>query len=444
MINTRPVKPTKTIFDQFPDPQGIKIQKIPLENLYITHIGHKDEIQEITICQKKIDENGKTYFLELITKNKYTTSSDDDIYISKVQTFLSILNSNNQEELKIILRNGYITTDNLINIYNILNEDQTYETKYYSRGDGPVYYDCPSFLNRYKEDNHIPEKNDENLANLVINLTTNHKIIILNGNDGIGKSTMLNKLNNFIKKQSSYFTKTELWKINYDELISQTIYLKHISSRIKNTFKFLSNQPPSILFIDDVDFDNIQFLKFIEEHHTNKTKLVLIPKKRINENTLNQDKYRVIEINPPQIETQRQILKNKIKELKEKTKKDLKLIPDEEEELITILLNTSNTNSINNNFDKNPSLSIKILENAFKAATAYNQAQVYVFNFLYAMCLDNVKIAKDAQEEAIKSIDALSTKVKKRHEEEKIQRENKKRPIKEKIKRLFKPGDKYV
>ena len=73
----------------FPDPKGTKVQKISLENLYITHIGRKNEIQEITLCQKKIDEKGKTYFLELITKNKYTTSKDSDIYVSKIQTLSS-------------------------------------------------------------------------------------------------------------------------------------------------------------------------------------------------------------------------------------------------------------------------------------------------------------------------------------------------------------------
>lgn len=419
-----------------PDPKGTKVQKIPLENLYITHIGRKNEIQEITLCQKKIDENGKTYFLELITKNKYTTSKDSDIYISKIQTFLSILNNHShQTEFKTILKNGYITTDDIVDIYSILNEDHEYETKYYSRGDGPVYHDCPIFLNRYKDDKYIPEKDDENIANLVIKLTTSSKIIVLNGNEGTGKSTLLNKLNDFIKKQSSYFPKNELWKIDYNELINGTISLKHLSSRIKNTFKFLSNQPPSILFIDDVDFNNKYFLKYIEEFNTNKkTKLVLIPKKKINENDLNQSIYNIIEIKPPKEETQRKIIHEAIKREKEKTKKNLNLSETEEEELITILLNTDKTNSLNNNHDSNPTLAKKILENAFKIASAYHQSEVYLHNFYYAMCLDNINIAHDATERTIKEIDELSKKVDQRKKDDETSKTKK---ISYRLKNIF-------
>ena len=98
-------KKPKPIFDQFPDPKGVKIEKTPLENIFITYLGNEDEILDITLCQKKIDESGKTYYLELITKNKYTTTRNSDIYISKIQTFLSILNNHNhQKELKTILK----------------------------------------------------------------------------------------------------------------------------------------------------------------------------------------------------------------------------------------------------------------------------------------------------------------------------------------------------
>ena len=437
MSNQNPIPKTKSpAFSGFPDPKGIKIQKIPLENLYIAHIGQKNDIQEITLCQKKIDENGQTYYLELITKNKYTTSRNSDIYISKIQTFLSILNNpSHQHEFKTILKNGYITPDEIVEIYNMLNEDPEYDTKYYSRGDGPVYHDCPIFLNRYKNDKYIPEKEDENIANLVIKLTTSSKIIVLNGNEGTGKSTTLNKLNDFIKKQSSYFQKTELWKIEYPDLMYGTISLKHISSRIQKVFKFLSNQPPAILFIDDVDFKDKHFLRYIEKFYTNKnTKLVLIPKEKIDEKDLNQNLYSIIEIKPPKEETQRKIIEETIKREKEKTKKNLDLTKEEEEELITILLDTDKTNSLNNNYDSNPTLAKKIIENTFKAASAYYQSEVYLHNFYYAMCLDNIKMAHDAVERTINRINELSKKVDERKQQEK---ENKHNPVKEKFKRLL-------
>ena len=425
-----------TVSSSFPDPKGIKIQKFPLENLYIAYVGQKNDIQEITLCQKKIDENGQTYYLELITKNKYTTTRNSDIYISKIQTFLSILNNHNhQKELKTILKNGYITSDDIVDIYSMLNEDHEYDTKYYSRGDGPVYQNCPIFLNRYKNNEYIPEKDDENIANLVIKLTTSSKIIVLNGKEGTGKSTILNKLNDFIKKQSSYFPKTELWKIDYQDFMYGTLSLKHIYSRIQKLFKFLDNQPPAILFIDDVDFKNKDFLRYIEEFYTNrKTKLVLIPKDKIDEKDLNQNLYGIIEVKPPKEETQRKIIQDTIRREKEKTKKNLNLTTDEEEELITILLDADKTNSLNNSYDSNPTLAKKIIENTFKTASAYYQSEVYLHNFYYAMCLDNIKMAHDSVDKTINRINELSKKVDERKQQEK---ENKPTPIKGKFKRLL-------
>ena len=164
------------------------------------------------------------------------------------------------------------------------------------------------------------------------------------------------------------------------------------------------------------------------------TKLVLIPKEKIDENDLNQNLYSIIEIKPPKEETKRKIIQEAIKREKEKTKKDLDLTKDEEEELITILLDTDKTNSLNNNYDSNPTLAKKIIENTFKAASAYYQSEVYLYNFYYAMCLDNIKMAHDAVERTINRINELSKKVDERKQQEK---ENKHNPVKEKFKRLL-------
>ena len=71
---------------QWPDPRGVKIEKTPIENIYITYLGNDDELLDITLSQKKIDENGNTYYIELITKNKYSTLQTEPIYILKINT----------------------------------------------------------------------------------------------------------------------------------------------------------------------------------------------------------------------------------------------------------------------------------------------------------------------------------------------------------------------
>lgn len=439
----QPLKKEERIFPELPDQKGIKIEKVLIENLFIVYLGTDNGIDEIVLCQKKVNTNNQTIFHELISGNNYQISSEVQPQILKAQTLLSALNieaySKSKENLKTILKQGYLTIEDIITINSLLNEDHAYETEYYSRGNGPVYYDCPTFLKRYKNSKCVMEKDDDNLKQLILKLTTSYKIPILNGDKGIGKSTFINKLNYFIIHQSSYFTNKELWKINYQDLIKNTITTKHIENRIKKTLKFLEKQPDSILFIDDVDFDDNLFIQKIKENGlSSKTKIVLIPKNKINEDSVDQDTFTVINSTHQKENTQRQIIKDYIKDLKIKTKMSLNFQPDEEEELITILLNSSKTNSLNNNYDNNPKLAKMLLEDTFKVASAYHQNEVFLYNFQYAIFSDNLKIAKDALEDTYKSLNLLETKVNARKKEE----ENKKKPVTEKIKNLFKKRNK--
>lgn len=441
IINTAPpplpgefqTKKPKQIFDQFPDPKGTKIEKVPIDNVFVTYLATEDEILDITLSQKKIDESGNTYYLELLTKNKYTTLKEDKIYVLKINTLLSLLCNMPKNQLTTTIKNGYLTKEDIIDIHSYLNQDHFYETKYYSRGDGPVYYDCPSFLERYKEHKCIMEKDDDNLSNLVIKLLTEEKIPVLSGDKGIGKTTLINKLNYFLRLNQSHFINKEIWKIDYNDLIEKVVTPKHIEDRIKNTFSFLKQQPESILFIDNVDMNDERFINSIKKYQNkSKTKLVLISKEKINADDLDKSIFSILNVTSQKDETLKQIIKNKIKELKETTKKDLNLNNEEEEVLVTILLNSNKTNSLNNNYDKNPILAIKILENAFKLATAYTQREVYLYNFYYALCLENIKLPKDAVERTIQNINELSSKVDERKQQEKI-----KKPLKEKIKSFF-------
>lgn len=427
---------------KWPDPKGVKIEKIPLENIYITYLGNNDELLDITLSQKKIDENGNTYYIELITKSKYTTSQTEPIYVLKMNTFLSLLNQTSDVNLKTIIKNGYLSPDDILVLHDFLNTDHHYLIKNYSRGDGPVWHNCPSFLERYKDQNCVAETDDENLTALVVKLLTENKITVLTGDKGIGKSTLINKLNYYIKKAPNHFIDKEIWKIDYNELIKNVLTTKNIEERIRKTFKFLLEQPNSILFIDNVNFENKKFINAIAKYQkSSKTKLVLISDEKIDENDLDKNVFSTITVTEQKEPTLRKIVKQKIKELKQNTNKDLNLNKQEEDELISILLNSNKTDSLNNNFDKNPILAITILENAFKLATGYNQKEVYLIDFYLALSLDNIKLPKDSIEKTIHKIDELSTKVNERKQQEKT-----KKTFKEKVKTFFKkqPGDKNV
>ena len=50
-INPRPTTLPKDYnqhkITKWPDPKGVKIEKIPLENIYITYLGNNDELLDI-------------------------------------------------------------------------------------------------------------------------------------------------------------------------------------------------------------------------------------------------------------------------------------------------------------------------------------------------------------------------------------------------------------
>ena len=91
------------LFSTFTDPKGKKNIDYPLKDIYALYIGNKEETIEVAICQKTIDENGNTIYIDLITNNEYDPTHPQEIYPTKFYRQLFLLQPNRQYYQKCVL-----------------------------------------------------------------------------------------------------------------------------------------------------------------------------------------------------------------------------------------------------------------------------------------------------------------------------------------------------
>lgn len=421
------------------------IEKYPLKDIYAVYIGNKNEIKEISICQKKKDENGKIIYYDLLTKKEYSAEekNENETTVLKDFSLLSIISkkegTKTATEEKII-ENGYLTDYDLSKLYISLNVDKEYEEKRFTLGNGPVYW-CPSFCNLITKTTHFFDDKDDTLIKLIINLTTSEKVPIISGKKGIGKSTIKNKINYYIKSSTNYLSKKEVWEIDYNDFKKNALTNKHIENRIKGIMKFIKKDQNTIFFIDNVDFSDVFFLNtIVKEFQNSNTKLILISSQELSEDNIDTNTFQFIEAVKPSPEIQRQILKSIFEENENllQTKSGLK--SEDINDIITILLDCDQSNCINQaDYDNNPKLGKIIIENAYKIAMAGQEKQTTTEHFIAALNLDNIKMDKQQKEKTIKKFIELKIKIDERKKEEKAETESdiEKDSIGFKIKRLF-------
>lgn len=400
----------------------------PIEDIFVGNIKEKDEISEYTILYKKKDDNGNITYQDLISRETYTQEElkENNIEIPRRTTLLTVINertgrfnSSLYKKIEECMKKGYITSEILVMINSELNKD----TYYYENWGEPYF--CKQI-----ENGCVYDKNDEALTKLLIVLTTSKKIPILTGDTGIGKTTYANKIFHFKTLQSSYFTSEKIYHANYEEGFRQRLTtIGQRKNRISKTFNTLRKD--TLLFIDDVDFNDHFFLNELAKNIENlKSKIVLISKNKINKENIDSNFFTLIEVPKQKEEIQNKVIENTITELEAKTTLSLNLDEEDKKELIKILLNTDQTNSINDTFDHNPNLAKVIVTNAFKLATAFQQDKVTLHNFIEALSLDNVNMAPDSKNNTTKSLNDLVEKVENRKEEE----EEKRRQLEEQAK----------
>ena len=404
---------TNEIIEELSDQKQIVY---PIEDIFVGNIKEKDEISEYTILYKKIDDNGNITYQDLISRETYTIEElkENNIEIPKRTTLLTIINerpgrfySSLYKKIEECMKKGYITSEILVMINSVLNKDTYYHE------DWGVPYFCKQIVNKC-----VFDKDDEVLTKLLIVLTTSKKIPILTGETGIGKTTYANKIFHFTTLQSSYFASEKIYHANYEEGFRQRLTtIGQRKDRVSKTFNTLRKE--TLLFIDDVDFNDQFFLNELAKNIGNLScKIVLISKNKINKENIDSNFFALIEVPKQKEEIQNKVIEDTITELETKTTLNLNIDKEDKQELIKILLNTDQTNSINDTFDHNPNLAKVIVTNAFKLATAFQQDKVTLHNFIEALSLDNVNIASDAKENTTKELNELIEKIEQRKKEE--------------------------
>jgi len=396
----------------FPDSNGIKIIKYPLNELYVVYIGtNSNEIHEITICKKKKDKDNNIFYEDLLTKSIYQTSSkQNEVIALKEFTLTSMLNEKDKIE---ILKKGFINNEELIDLYSSLNEDNEYHTKY------GIYYpvknsfmqkkeldNVPSFINDFKCTSSIIEDNEDSLATLIMSIKTNKKTTIIIGDKGSGKTQLIHKLYHYAHLNPISINKQDITTINYNNMLENTFTLKHIKNRINKTFDYLKETTRKILIIDDVNFTNNYFINtIIEESKKNNIKLILIAtnRKDLNTDELNENDFEIIKTSELKRKTKKLIIESWIEENYISLAKD-------KNEIISIILDCDETSSINDaDYIKNPLLGINILSNALTIANIENnlkepysiledifrippKTKLKPKHFIEALELDNIKM----------------------------------------------------
>lgn len=385
----------------------MEIIKHPINNIFVVYLGTKKEVQEISLCRKEKDKNGNTYYLDLLTDTTYPTSSnnENEIIGLKEFTLLGILKNTNYRNK--IIENKYLTNNDLLEIYDKLNEDSIYQ-------EFNVDYDEPPFIQSYFYDTNeiVWENQEEVISQIIISLKTSKKIIIISGESGIGKSTLKDKICAF-EDTNDNITDIEGWFVDYNEMLKNATTNLHVQNRINITINCIkqNKDEPMNLYIDDVDFSNTYFIKsIVEVTQKNNIPLILISSTKLDKSKFDDKIFKIIEIKELQDETKKEIFNNKLIET------DSFYLPLDipTDDLINILLECDKGNFMNQtNYTKNPKLGITIIENALYIAAAHSKESIEIDDFIDAFNQDNINMSQANKKTAIESLERLKTKTKK-------------------------------
>lgn len=394
------------LFDPFPNPRGKKKIEYPLKDLYAIYIGDDKDIIEIAICKKEIDENGNTYYHDLITKNNY--KNDDEIKPKKIFTLTSLLP---EERKNIVQQNGFITNFDLIDIYNDLNTDSEYETTTW-KYEG-VEYKAPIYAKTYQWIIPLLDEEENELTELIASIRTNPKPVVIYGDKGIGKTTLVDKLLYYAKNDSTYIDINKIFMMDYLEMLNKTKTIQHVKNRIKKSLEFLKNINCNLLVIDNIDMKDTFFLETLTTLSNDENiGLVLVASKK-KDIDLNNSNYQYIEVSEPKDEIKRNIFEFYLTQIEKEKKYKINYL---KEEIIDILIDLDKISSNNiTNITKNPKLGMQIIYNAFLIASSKNTKRkkdkiITKEEFVKALDQNNIKMDPKTKEKIKERFENLEEK----------------------------------
>jgi len=398
--------------------------KFNLNGLYVAEMSTKKSgtiySQETIICSCKKDSMGYPIYTDVLTKNKYRLRNDYHVndgenIVFSPRSLTSILK--NGEYKDTILKQGYLTKKQIVEIYNALNNETGYIVSKQEE-DKQIIADSCTILNnktfKYQPAIHL----EEELEKLMISLALNKKIALIVGNPGNGTTTLVEYLAFLIntRKCPEFLLQKNILEVNLPSLQRKSDKKNSIEDRIKAVIE-CAKKNNSILFIDEADEitlpqdeKNQNILAMLRyEAERNGLKIIVTSTKKRFEDIKNSSDFK----KQFDIITIHQLKEDEIKDIINRhiaihTKDDKIEVNKEYLPMIisTILEVTSNDNTIMKLPSENPGLAVSIVERSFAIAKV-KKSKTLDFDHISKALLDTKQLNPNKVEKTIRTLEEL-------------------------------------
>jgi len=397
-------------------------KKYELDDLFIVHVGIKSSgttyAKETIICKVKEDGMRHKLYKDIFTNNIYRLSNDyytniGDAVVFNPMSLISVFKPSKFKDK--LLEQGYATKQELISLYNALNDENGHviviEKLKLDEPNGIIV------LNKKAYPTPPAYFKDTELEALMISLALNKKITLITGENGIGKTSLMDQLAYLIQHNQvpDFLRKKAIFEINIPKLNTSKTK-KELEREIKNIIDY-AKAKEAILFLDDADqileanennINAIALLRFAAERENLKI-VATINKENLKQDTTIKNQFDIIEIKEPDETQLIEIAKKVFLDESKKTNIKIKLneINENFVDIITILIGSTYSSKINFITSiKNPGLLLQIITTSFAVAQSKN-AKYLEYSHLITALENNINLDKQQVSKAINILNEL-------------------------------------
>lgn len=408
----------------------ILTKKHPLDNLYIAEMSIKTsgtiKSRETIICHCEKDGYGRPIYTDLLTQNIYRLYTDyyaknGETIVFNPRSLMSALKNGTYKDN--LLNNGYITKEQLIQVYNALNDGIGFIESREDKKKQDLNETCSLLTNKSFTNEPIIHREDE-LERLMISLALNKKIALIVGNKGSGTTSLVEELAYLIQKgQVPDFLKNKsILEVNIPGL-KRKESKKKLENRIKAVID-AAKENNSIIFIDEADDivtpqketdENINIMAMLR-YAAEREGIKIIA-------TTNQTRYKefansldfkrqfdTIEINKLDDAKLRDIISLNIKNQSQNTNISLTEIQDYIPEITSLLLTaTSTNNTLMITTDENPGLVLSIIDKGFAIAKG-TKASILSLDHIQRSIIETKELDQNKRKKTTEYLETLKEK----------------------------------
>ena len=401
-----------------------------LNNIYVAYMGIKKSTEisriETIICRYKHDSYGHHAYTDILTGNKYHLWEDyhaekGENAIFHPKTLLSVLK--NGEYKNNIMNNGYVTREQIIEIYNALNnETGIIETKPQKQlPPSKEQPDSCTILNNKNYNNMSSPIRENELEKLMISLALNKKITLIVGNSGTGKTFLIDQLTYLIQqnKVPDFLKNKIILEVNLPSLQRKDTKKDTLENRINSIIDF-AKEKQAILFIDETDDivtptnenenqNTLDMLKYAANRENLKI-ITTTSSTKYQDHKINpsfKQSFDIIEMTEPAKDLLTDIITQNLADQSTLNNISLEEIKDQLEEITTILIVSTNQTNINQTKqEQNPGLVLSIIDKSFAIAKVKNEKFLTIDHISKAIN-DNNQLNNNSKQKALTILETL-------------------------------------